>query len=207
MSILFRVGQGIAVILLYIGMLWCIKKADANHGLPERISWIAMLVPFSCGVSLCPGTAGATGLLVLYIAYLAAMAYTDYHSKCVYSLFYIVVAVPGYVWLLQQGDWSMIKAVLIFDLLIVVCSVLLKAFKDGDMEVFITSAPYISLLAYRMKEEIFFLLLLFLFLAVLFSVLGTIVLSIRRKRFMRKNVMVPFIYGALCCVVLLENLF
>lgn len=206
MMVLVRIMQGAVAVLLFRIILFCIRKRDVTHGLPQKVSFWAMISPFACGFCLYTEEAWSAALLVMYIAYLAAMAYTDYHSKCVYSFFYIVIAVPGYIWLLQEGDWNAIQAVLIFCVIVVVSSVILKGFKDGDMEVFIASAPYITLLAYRMKEEVLFVLVLFLFLSVFFSIAGTVVLSIRCGKFIRKNVMVPFIYSALFWIVLLDNL-
>ncbi|MBP3609695.1 MAG: hypothetical protein J6J42_05095 [Lachnospiraceae bacterium] len=205
MMIPIRMIQGLMTLLLFRTILLCIRKWDDNHGLPQKTSVKAMLPSFIVG--FCLGKGESTVLLVLYVAYLAAMAYSDYHSKYVYSVFYILVSIPGYVWLFQAGDWSSIRAVLIFCLMAIVFSEVFKAFKDGDMEVFIASAPYITLLAQRMDEEAMLVLVLFLVLSLFFSIVGTAVLSIRCRKFIRKNVMVPYIYGSLFCVVLLDNLF
>lgn len=206
MNVLIRILQGAVAFLIYYSILVCIKKYDPGHGLPKKMTWRAFIFPSVGGICLATGSLVQTILLVLCIGYLSAMAYTDYYSKRVYSFFYIVTAIPGYIWMMTNGTWSTIAALLVFILFEVLCAFLFGGFRDGDVEVFIALAPYLTLLACRIQINVLLFLNLFLIISMLFAVIGCLILSIKERRLIRKNAMVPFIYGALICMILIDNI-
>ena len=206
MMVLIRIFQGVLALLLFKTFIGCIKKYDSENGLPEEMSWKIELTVFCGGGMIFPETVLQILLLILFIAYLASMAYTDFFTQRVYSLFYVLVAIPGYLWLVGEGSWLMLKVVLMYIGFVAVCSFVLNGFCDGDVEVFIAATPYMALLAQRMKQPVLLMLMLFMLVSLLLGIAGSMVQSIRKRKIITKSAMVPYIFGAAICMMALDNI-
>lgn len=206
MMALLRLGQGIFALVIFRIIIGCIKKFDSENGLPEGLSWKMIFLTFFSGGLIVPESIVQSLLLITFISYLASMAYTDFYTMQVYSLFYVLAAVPGYMWLLGTGSWFAIKVALIYIGFVLIAFWVFKGFGGGDAEVFIAATPYITLLAQRMEQSVVLVLILFMLLALAYSVLGCVVKSIRTRKWVMKSAMVPYIYGAAVCMVILDNL-
>lgn len=201
-----RTLQGVLVLILFVCIIQCIKKYDSHHGLPEKITGKAILIPLLSGLCIAEGNLVYKILLILCMGYLTAMAYTDYFTRKVYSMFYILATIPGAIWLVSMVDWRKINEILFFILIIIFASFVLHAFRDGDVEVFIALVPYIALLADKWELDLILALLGFLLSSMLFAVCGCLALSVKRKKFVKENAMVPSICVAMLCTILLDNL-
>ena len=205
MNFLIRLAQGATVLLIYCCIIHNIKKYDSRHGLPPKLVWKDMVMSFVSGICIADGSWIHRILLVICMGYLAAMAYTDYYSRKVYSLFYVLAVIPGAIWLVCIGKLENLVAIPLFLLFILFASYVVGAFRDGDVEVFIALTPYVVLLAYRLGIKLFMMFLIFLLTSMLTAVCGSLLVSIKRRKFVRENAMVPFIYGTMLGVVVLDN--
>lgn len=145
-----RVVQGGLVAGLTLIFIRTIRKSDAVHQLPNRCGTRSKFCFFAGGLLLQP-TGAITGLLLmLFAAYLAAMAYTDYHTRQVYPFYSILGAVIGYGWLccswIQRGCWVDIVWTIGYVLLVLIGK-RLRAYTLGDTEIFIAAAPALAAVA------------------------------------------------------------
>lgn len=190
--------------LLSIAILCCIRKADQEHGLPERNSGLSVVGVFVGGFLLLPDDIWISALGVIFISCLGAMAYTDFYSGQVYPFFYYAVALLGYARLIALQEWDSLFYVAVFAAFVIFAS-LLHAYSFGDAELFLTAAPFLALLAEQSKVEIFLGLCLYWGVSAFFGIAIWFFKRLRKKSCGRKFAMAPAMYLALLFVLLFGN--
>lgn len=190
--------------LLSAAVLCCIRKADPEHGLPERNSRLSAAVFFVGGFLLLPADIWISALGVAFISCLGVMAYTDSYSGQVYPFFCYAVALPGYARLVALQDWDALFYVAAFAAFVIFAS-LLHAYSFGDVELFLTAAPFLALLAEQSKAEIFLGLWLYWGASAFFGIAIWFFKRLGKKSCGKKFAMAPAMYLALLSVLLFGN--
>ena len=194
---------GMIGVFLAVGIVVCIRRFVPDHGLPEEVKVPAIVFFFLSSAILQTEDVVTTTLLLVFISYLSASAYTDYYSRYVYSLFSIVVGIAGYLYVVLNVSWNDLKQMLIF-CLVILAAHFIKAYASGDVEVFIVSIPFVYMLARRMELPVLELLLFFFVLSVCLTLLWALLrLAVKRKK-EKQVAMVPAIHGAACVLLILE---
>lgn len=194
---------GMIGVFLTVGIVVCIRKFVPDHKLPEEMKIPAIVFFFASSAIVQTEDIVTTMLLLVFISYLSASAYTDYYSRYVYSLFSIVVGIAGYLYVVLNASWNDLKQMLIF-CLVVLAAYFIKAYASGDVEVFVVSNPFVYMLARRMELPVLELLLFFFVLSVCLTLLWALIrLAVKRKR-EKQIAMVPAIHGAMCTLMVLE---
>lgn len=179
MSILL-IGIGVisSVLLMYLGITF-IKKADDGHGLPENIEIFYIVITAIAGCIAITAFYPYFFLSVLFTAYLAIMAYTDFYVMKLYTIFHIIVAFIGYITLFNLSKLSIREFVL--GLIFIFFMWLIKAINTGDVELLFASFPYICLFAdvYKINKLYF----CFIFLTVIMFI--SVVINL--KDFIKKG--------------------
>lgn len=179
MSILL-IGIGVisSVLLMYLGITF-MKKVDDEHGLPENVGIFYILITAIVSCVAIAAFYPYFFLSVLFTAYLAIMAYTDFYVMKLYTIFHIIVAFIGYITLFNLSKLSIREFVLGLGFIFFMW--LVKAINIGDVELLFTSFPYICLFAdiYKINKIDFY----FLFLTVIMLI--SVVISF--KTFIKKG--------------------
>lgn len=200
-----RLVQGMLVLCLTTGILYCIRKIVSEHELPQKKLSLFLIFFFFSGFILQPAEWTESIVLILFISYIGAMAYTDYYTRQVYVMFYVIAAIIGYGHMAMHQKWESMWHIFLF-VLIVLAGMLVHAYTLGDAEIFIAAAPYLSLIAERNEMEGLFLLLLFYWFSMILWPVNWLLYAMVKKKMETKFPMVPFIYGALIMILGMENL-
>ncbi len=142
--LLIGIGAISSVVLMYFGIT-LMKKADDEHGLPENIGIFYMLITAIVSCITIAAFYPYFFLSVLFTAYLAIMAYTDFYVMKLYIIFHIVIGMIGYITLFILGELFVLQFISV-----AVVIILMKWFKiinAGDVELLFASFPYICLFA------------------------------------------------------------
>lgn len=186
---------GYAVALLVYSLIKTVKRCDVQHGLPEKLSPADCFCLFLCGASSYQGITVTSAILFCVTVYIAFMAYTDKHTRKVYSFASYVLFIPGLCALIFPNIRKECIIPLIVYVGMVLFGFIIKAYHFGDVEVYIALAPYFMLIPPKTVlgiEISNFLMLLLLFL---FSIIITVLFSIKILPFRveKKRPMVPAI--------------
>ena len=200
---MITVIYGVIGVFLAVSIVVCIRRFVPDHGLPKEVTIPAIAFFFISSAIVQTEDIVTTTLLLIFVSYLSASAYTDYYSRYVYSLFSIVVGIAGYLYVVLNMSWNDIKQMLIFSL-VVFLAYLFRAYASGDVEVFCVSIPFVYMLARRMELPVLGLLLFFFILSICLTLLWALVrLAIKRKK-EKQIAMVPAIHGAASVLLILE---
>ena len=200
---IYRVIQGFIVALLSFSILSFIRAADLEHDLPKKTSWLAIGIFFMAGFIVEPKESITTLLFLVFISYLGAMAYTDWHTRHVYTFFSLIVSMIGYVSLLLNPNRIEIIKLLFFISIVLFCW-LLHAYAFGDVELFFAMTPYGVLLAEQYQADVFFLLLFLFCLSVTFGMVGWMIEKLRKKNQGKSFAMAPAIYAVFLVLLSLD---
>lgn len=149
--------------MLFVGRLVDkFKKIDKEIELPVSIAVKEYIMIFLCGAVAYQGFRISTIVLLFLGIYLAFMAYTDYHTKKVYSIFSYLMFVAGAVCLFMtttsaKGNLYSLLAFVV----LVLFGFLIKAYAFGDVEIYIALYPYYALYFFDMPEDLLSLMLWF----------------------------------------------
>ncbi len=176
--LLIGVGAISSVFLTYFGITW-MKKADDEHGLPENIGIFYMLITAIVSCITIAAFYPYFFLSVLFTAYLAIMAYTDFYVMKLYTMFHILTGIIGYIALFIVSELLIREFIL--GLIFIFFMWLIKAINTGDVELLCASFPYICLFAdvYKINKLYF----CFIFLTVIMFI--SVVINL--KDFIKKG--------------------
>lgn len=172
------VGAIISVFLMCFGIT-LMKKVDDEHGLPEHIGIFYMLIIAIAGDIAIIAFYPYFFLSILFTAYLAIMAYTDFYIMKLYTIFHIIAAIMGYISLFNLSELSIQEFVLGLGFIFFMW--LVKAINTGDVELLFASFPYVCLFADVYKINKLYFCFLFLTVIMLISVV------INFKAFIKKG--------------------
>ena len=113
-ELIARFVQGIAVCYLASGILRCIRKNVAEPKLPRENAQQFYIFLFISGFCFYPDKWIISTIMILFIACLGAMAYTDFYTRQIYVFFYVIVALIGYGQMAFCQDWRSMGSILIF---------------------------------------------------------------------------------------------
>lgn len=177
--LLIGMGAIISVFLMYFGIT-LMKKVDDEHGLPENIGIFYMLVIAMVSCITIAAFYPYFFLSVLFTAYLAIMAYTDFYVMKLYTIFHIVIGMIGYITLFILGELFVLQFISV-----AVVIILMKWFKIinvGDVELLFASFPYICLFADIYKINKLYFCLIFLTVIMLISVVINLKAFIKKEK-------------------------
>ncbi len=177
--LLIGMGAIISVFLMYFGIT-LMKKVDDEHGLPENIGIFYMLVIAMVSCITIAAFYPYFFLSVLFTAYLAIMAYTDFYVMKLYIIFHIVIGMIGYITLFILGELFVLQFISV-----AVVIILMKWFKIinvGDVELLFASFPYICLFADIYKINKLYFCLIFLTVIMLISVVINLKAFIKKEK-------------------------
>ncbi len=176
--LLIGMGAIISVFLMLFGITWT-KRIDVEHGLPERIGIFYMLITAIAACIAIDAFYPYFFLSVLFTAYLAIMAYTDFYIMELYTIFHVITAIIGYISLFNLSELSIQEFDLGFGFIFFMY--LVKVINIGDVELLFASFPYICLFANIYKINKLYFCLIFLTVIMLISVV------INFKAFIKKE--------------------
>lgn len=138
------------------------KKIDNEIELPASITVKEYMMIFLCGAAAYQGICISTIVLLYLGMYLSFMAYTDFHTKKVYSMFSYLIFVAGAVCLFMTTDSAIenIYTMLAFAVLVLL-GFFIKAYAFGDVEIYIALYPYYAMYFFDMPEDVLSLMLWF----------------------------------------------
>lgn len=200
-----RVAQGGLAAGLTLILICTIKKSDAVHRLPERCGPISKLCFFAGGFLL-PPTGAITGLLVLFAAYLAAMAYTDYYARQVYPFYCILVATFGYGWLCCSWVQRVGRVDMIWTIgyiLLVLIGQRLRAYTLGDAEIFVAAIPALAAVASHTGRDLCQVYTFFFLGSAVCGVIGWLIRLVMTGSRDNNIAYVPAMYGAFLALLFL----
>ena len=185
---------GLLNIMAVLGLIRQIKRLDAENSLPEQVKIKEYIMFFLCGALSYRGIAISTIALVGLSVYLAFMAYTDYHTKHVYSFFSYLFFVAGacYLFLMSENWKAELLCFLLFGL-IAMLGFVVKAYTLGDVEIYVALYPYFMkfFFADHVTEERFLQVISWYLLTLFVSVVTSI--NIRKFKFNKTKAMAPVI--------------
>lgn len=128
-----RAGVGVLVSLA--------KRYDKDHGLPEQMSRRESLLIIFAGCCVTKTSIVTAILNCFLLIYLCFSAYTDHHTKMVYSSGAYLIGVVGIFALLcrNRSAWMIVFGFYGVILLLTLC----KAWSIGDAEILMATAPYL----------------------------------------------------------------
>ncbi len=176
--LLIGIGAISSVLLMYLGITF-MKKADDGHGLPENIGIFYIVITAIVGCIAITTFYSYFFLSILFTAYLAIMAYTDFYTMKLYTIFHILIGMIGYIALFIVSGLSIREFILGLGFIIFMW--LIKAINTGDVELLFASFPYICLFADVYKINKLYFCLIFLTVIMLISVV------INFKAFIKKG--------------------
>ena len=177
--LLIGMGAIISVFLMYFGIT-LMKKVDDEHGLPENVGIFYMLITAIVSCITIAAFYPYFFLSVLFTAYLAIMAYTDFYVMKLYTIFHIVIGMIGYITLFILGELFVLQFISV-----AVVIILMKWFKiinAGDVELLFASFPYICLFADIYKINKLYFCLIFLTVIMLISVVINLKAFIKKEK-------------------------
>ncbi len=177
--LLIGIGAISSVVLMYFGIT-LMKKVDDEHGLPENVGIFYMLITAIVSCITIAAFYPYFFLSVLFIAYLAIMAYTDFYVMKLYTIFHIVIGMIGYITLFILGELFVLQFISV-----AVVIILMKWFKIinvGDVELLFASFPYICLFADIYKINKLYFCLIFLTVIMLISVVINLKAFIKKEK-------------------------
>lgn len=159
------------------------KKIDKEIELPSSITVKEFVMIFLCGAAAYQGISISTIVLLFLGIYVAFMAYTDFHTKKVYSTFSYIMFVAGAVCLFMTTDSVPGNLYTLFAFAVLVLfGFLIKAYAFGDVEIYIALYPYYAMYFFEMPEDALNLMLWFavtLFITVLACAISWVVSRIK----------------------------
>ena len=177
--LLIGIGAISSVVLMYFGIT-LMKKVDDEHGLPENVGIFYMLITAIVSCITIAAFYPYFFLSVLFTAYLAIMAYTDFYVMKLYTIFHIVIGMIGYITLFILGELFVLQFISV-----AVVIILMKWFKIinvGDVELLFASFPYICLFADIYKINKLYFCLIFLTVIMLISVVINLKAFIKKEK-------------------------
>lgn len=204
MELLIRFLLGIGVLLLVNGILHCIKVVCKDHGLPQKVNIPLQFTLIFSGAVISPENGYRSIFLLLPVSCMAAMAYTDYHTRQIYVTFSRIMLVAGYGLLLLLQQKFCLPGVLLY-LLLAIVGVIVRAYTFGDAELLVALAPYIILLSEQNGMEAGVFLVLYYWVVLILWAANFLLYILVRHRLQKEFPMVPFLYAALLLIVGLGN--
>ena len=173
------IGSGaiISAFLMSAGIT-CMKKIDNKHGLPENVGVFYILVTAIAGGITTEAFYPYFFLSIFFTAYLAIMAYTDFYTMKLYTIFHIIAALTGYI-ALFHFKWSIWEFTLGFGLIFFMQ--LAKVISIGDVELLFASFPYCCIFAQIYKIDELYFYFIFLIVIMVISII------INFKAFIKKG--------------------
>lgn len=127
-------------------LLQIAKCADAEHGLPERISKKAWLLFIAAGFAAAAQKDAALRYLYVFVLiWLCFVAYTDYHTMMVYSNSSFWVGGIGIIYFLNNNLAALPELIVYCCFVSLLCR--LGAWSLADAEILIATAPYLIMRA------------------------------------------------------------
>ncbi len=143
--LLIGMGAIISVLLMYLGITF-VKKADYDgHGLPENVEISYIFITAIAGCIAIAAFYSYFFLYILFTAYLAIMAYTDFYTMKLYTIFHILIGMIGYIALFIVN--GLLIREFILGLILIFFMQLTKVINNGDVELLFASFPYICICA------------------------------------------------------------
>lgn len=142
-DIVWKMFFGVLIRASVGALVWLIKKYDKEHGLPKKVSVGETILIFLTGV-LIPRSSLIEALIhFIIVVYLCFTAYTDHHTRMVYSLGAYTVGTIGLVSFVNRNcaTWPVLIGFYGVVLLLTLCKIL----SLGDTEIFMATAPYLIL--------------------------------------------------------------
>lgn len=161
------------------------KRIDKEIELPARITVKEYVMIFLCGAAAYQGISISSIVQLFLGIYLAFMAYTDFHTKKVYSMFSYLMFVAGTLGLFMTTDSvpENLYTLLAF-VVLVLFGYFIKAYAFGDVEIYIALYPYYAMYFFDMPEDVLNLMLWFavtLFITVIACAVSWVVFRIKNR--------------------------
>lgn len=204
MELLIRFFLGMGVLILANGILHCIKVVCKDHGLPQKVSMPLQFTLFFSGAVISPENGCLSILFLFPVSCMAAMAYTDYHTRQIYVTFSRIMLVAGYGLLILLQQEFCLQGVLLY-LFLVLVGVIVRAYTSGDAELFAALAPYIILISEQNGIEAGVFLVLYYWASLILWAANFLLYILVKNRLQKEFPMVPFLYAALLLIVGVEN--
>ena len=177
-----------------------IRRIDEQHGLPEKVPYTIMIVSGIAGCYLMKRFEILGACFCVLLVFLLIMAWTDYHTRHLYTAFSLLAYLIGMGDLILRTGLIIdyIKFLLLY-LLVLSFLMFLRAFARGDIYMVVAASPFLFIYGDHIHISGIMLNLVFTFAAMLLCVIGNL-----KNLFRRGKQSIPFApYAAAAFLVLI----